>query len=190
MVASQSDKYDWRKEWQERFPLENRNASFDDEKTNEVHVADIVIENEKCKTIVLFQNASILEEDFYKITNFYLDRDYHVAWLFNMDRDSNNYSVWDWDYTTMLKLESHLFFESGEFGIYEVLVNRKSFSSLLATKIMSVDDFIKAVNDLRTFEREQTATLETSIMFSTQLVFKPNKVVETIQNTEITKVTE
>lgn len=38
------DIYNWRKEWQERFPIENRNIQFD-----ENHIADIVIDTDKSK---------------------------------------------------------------------------------------------------------------------------------------------
>lgn len=169
--------YDWRKEWQERFPVENRNIQFD-----ENHIADIVIDTDKSKTVIEFKNSLVTEENFYIETKFYLDKGYHVVWLVNVDRSNSRvcaqseHNVWDWDYTTMLKLESHLFFDSGEFGVYEVLINRKCFNSLLATKTMTIMNFLNACYDINTFEREQTATLETSIMFATQSIYKPNRI--------------
>ena len=76
---------DYKSEWhirmQEYFPKEAREYRFKDEKTGEVHIADVFI---KEKGIVLeFQHSTISEEEFVSRTAFHLNNGRKIVWLFD-----------------------------------------------------------------------------------------------------------
>ena len=63
-------KCEWHIRMQDYFPKEMQEVRFVDEKTNEVHIADVYIE--ESKTVLEFQHSPIDPEEFDRRTSFHL----------------------------------------------------------------------------------------------------------------------
>ena len=80
----QHEMSDWHREWQEQFPLENREVDVRTE--NEIHRADVKIGN----TVVEFQHSPMTEAEFQVRNDFYNQCGCKVIWLFDATEDARN----------------------------------------------------------------------------------------------------
>ena len=78
----QHEMSDWHREWQEQFPLENREVDVRTE--NEIHRADVKIGN----TVVEFQHSPMTEAEFRVRNDFYNQCGCKVIWLFDATEDA------------------------------------------------------------------------------------------------------
>lgn len=84
-------KGEWHMRMQEYFPKDSREYRFIDYETNEVHIADVFIE--ECNTVLEFQHSRIEENEFSKRTSFHLNNNRRIVWLFNeniITKDGNS----------------------------------------------------------------------------------------------------
>ena len=85
-------KCEWHIRMQDYFPEETQEIRFVDEKTNEVHIADVYLKDSN--TVLEFQHSSIESEEFWKRTIFHISNGRRVVWLFDESskgKDSGNY---------------------------------------------------------------------------------------------------
>ncbi len=102
---------DYKSEWhirmQEYFPEECREVRFVDGQTDEVHIADVYLQDSN--TVIEFQHSPITEEEFLSRTTFHLYNGRRIVWLFDESTTSENRKYgkfseddcqWeDWPYT-------------------------------------------------------------------------------------------
>ena len=80
------DMSDWHLDWQNRFPLENREIPM--EKDGIKHRADVFINN----TVIEFQHSPISAEEIAARNEFYLSLGYNMVWVFDAEaRIKNEY---------------------------------------------------------------------------------------------------
>ena len=72
-------KSDWHREWQERYPEENREITV--KNNGKIHIADVLIND----TVIEFQHSHLSEKDFLARTDFYINEGYSLVWLFDAD---------------------------------------------------------------------------------------------------------
>ncbi len=102
-----SDMSEWHMEWQEQFPLENREVVLDYE--GEKHRADVCFG----RYVVEFQYSKISNEEFDERNSFYTALGYKVVWIFDVrdewntdrmecydewHRYNDNGGKWSWKY--------------------------------------------------------------------------------------------
>lgn len=78
----------WHKEWQERFPLNNREIVI--QHNGEVHRADVLCYG----TVIEFQHSPISSAEFRKRNNFYTSAGYKVVWIFDLIDIVNSRRMW------------------------------------------------------------------------------------------------
>lgn len=76
--AGKYDMSDWHREWQERFPEENREVVI--EYNGVKHRADVLVGN----TVIEFQHSKMSNEEFWERNKFYTDAGYELVWLFDL----------------------------------------------------------------------------------------------------------
>ena len=165
--CSSNHKSVWHKEWQDRFPEENREVYFHDDENEKNHIADIFINN----TVIEFQHSLIDEDKFYERTDFYAKQGYFVVWLFDTFRDApylfqkRNSYVLDWHWRKPLdnlkcwhqlheKYQDKvlLFFQKGFNDIiHEVLDGNSNYSDLSTGEELRINDFVKAVSHIEQY---------------------------------------
>lgn len=77
----QDYKSEWHIRMQEYFPREACEVRFADDKTGEVHIADVFLEDSK--TVLEFQHSPISEDEFKSRTFFHLKNKRRIVWLFD-----------------------------------------------------------------------------------------------------------
>lgn len=77
----QDYKSEWHIRMQEYFPREACEVRFIDDETDEVHIADVFLEDSK--TVLEFQHSPISEDEFMSRTIFHLKNERRIVWLFD-----------------------------------------------------------------------------------------------------------
>ena len=80
------NKSEWHMRMQEYFPKESREVRFEDDKTGEIHIADIYLKDSK--TVIEFQKSRIDDKEFLKRTSFHWNAGRRIVWIFNESMDS------------------------------------------------------------------------------------------------------
>ncbi len=83
-----NNKSGWHIRMQDYFPREMQEKRFVDEKTNEVHIADIYIP--ESKTVIEFQKSHIEGDEFWKRTIFHTNHKRRIVWVFDESRVDEN----------------------------------------------------------------------------------------------------
>ncbi len=78
------DMSEWHFQWQEKFPLENREVVI--EKDGIKHRADVCINN----TVIEFQHSPIKAEEIKARNDFYLSKGFDMVWVFDTDEKIKN----------------------------------------------------------------------------------------------------
>lgn len=79
-------KSEWHVRMQDYFPKESHEVRFVDEKTGEIHIADIFLR--EANTILEFQHSPISWEEFWSRTCFHIMHGRRIAWLFDESSSS------------------------------------------------------------------------------------------------------
>ena len=80
-------KSEWHMHMQELFPLETLEKRFVDERTGEVHIADVFLE--ESNTVIEFQKSRISDEEFVSRTLFHTSHGRRIVWVFYERNDSH-----------------------------------------------------------------------------------------------------
>lgn len=81
-------KSEWHVRMQDYFPREVQERRFIDDKTGEVHIADVFIDDSN--TVLEFQHSPISVEEFQSRTYFHLNNGRRIAWFFDESSQSSN----------------------------------------------------------------------------------------------------
>lgn len=84
-----SDMTAWHRNWQKRFPENNREIVI--EYCGKKHRADVLINN----TVVEFQHSKLSYEEFEERNMFYTSAGYNLVWLFDMEDDFNSDRIYN-----------------------------------------------------------------------------------------------
>lgn len=79
------NKSEWHIRMQEYFPKESREVRFIDQNTNEIHIADVFIEEKN--TVIEFQKSHIEKNEFEARTNFHLSNGRRIIWIFDESKE-------------------------------------------------------------------------------------------------------
>lgn len=82
---NKDSKSKWHLRMQGFFPKENNEYRFLDEKTGEIHIADVFIPEKN--TVIEFQKSPISEEEFMSRTAFHLNSGRRIAWIFDESKE-------------------------------------------------------------------------------------------------------
>ena len=80
------DMSDWHRNWQKKFPLENREVVK--EYKGKKHRADVLLENRKI--VIEFQHSNMTAKEFEERNYFYTNLGYRVIWLFDLTEQWDN----------------------------------------------------------------------------------------------------
>lgn len=80
-VYDKDSKSEWHIRMQEYFPKENREVRFVEEKTGEIHIADVFLA--EAETVLEFQHSPISWEEFWGRTRFHITNGRRIVWLFD-----------------------------------------------------------------------------------------------------------
>lgn len=75
------NKSEWHRRMQAYFPREAQEVRFTDDKTGEVHIADVFLND--TNTVLEFQKSPISDEEFLKRTIFHINHGHRIVWLFD-----------------------------------------------------------------------------------------------------------
>lgn len=81
-------KSEWHVRMQEYFPRESREVRFKDEKTGEIHIADVFLPSKN--TVLEFQHSPISEEEFMSRTAFHINSGRRIVWFFDESTSSTS----------------------------------------------------------------------------------------------------
>ncbi len=80
-------KSEWHMHMQELFPLETLEKRFVDERTGEIHIADVFLE--ESNTVIEFQKSRISDEEFVSRTLFHTSHGRRIVWVFYERNDAH-----------------------------------------------------------------------------------------------------
>ncbi len=80
-------KSEWHRHMQELFPIETLEKRFVDERTGEIHIADVFLADSN--TVIEFQKSKISDAEFRSRTMFHLLHNRRIVWVFYEKSDSH-----------------------------------------------------------------------------------------------------
>lgn len=79
----------WHIRMQEIFPVDSLEVRFHDEKTGELHIADVFLK--ESNTVIEFQHSPIEDEELVKRTRFHVSEGRRVVWIFDESKAESEY---------------------------------------------------------------------------------------------------